>query len=412
MADRYDVVVVGAGIAGSALASVLARAGKDVLVLEQQTTYKDKVRGETMPPWGVLEATRMGLLDTLDAAGGEMATAFVLYDELRTPEEAEAMSLPLGMFVPGVEGQLNVGHPEASEALSTRAQADGATVVRGIGDVKVTYGDEPSVRYTDGGDVKDVSCRLVVGADGRTSTVRRQAGLELEERPAVVYCAGLLVRAATDFTRKNTLGSEGDVHFLAFPRTDDLTRLYLMVDVARQPEFTGPQRLEHVRAAFARLTCFPAAAALAAGEAAGPAGGAPMTDSWTTEAPAVPGAVLIGDAAGWNDPIIGQGLSIALRDARSVGEVLVGSDDWSPAAFSAYVAERKERMRRLAIAAHITTEMRCTFTDEGRARRQRWFGAQMSDPVVLGQALAPLAGPEGQDEACFTDEAVAATLAL
>lgn len=381
-------------------------------MLEQQVAYKDKVRGETMPPWGVLEATRMGMLDTLYEAGAEMATSFVLYDELRTPAEAEAKALPLGMFVPGVDGQLNVGHPEASEALSRRAQSDGATVVRGIGDVKVTYGAEPSVRYTDGGEAREASCRLVVGADGRTSTVRRQAGLELEERPAVVYCAGLLVRADTDFKKKNTLGSEGDLHFLAFPRTGDLTRLYLMVDIARQPEFTGPQRLDHVRDAFAKVTSFPAAAALAAGEAAGPAGGAPMTDSWTTEAPVVPGAVLIGDAAGWNDPIIGQGLSIAFRDARAVADVLLASDDWSPAAFSDHVAERKERMRRLAITARITTEMRCTFTEEGRERRQRWFGAQMSDPVVLGQALASLTGPEAQNEACFTDEAVAATVAL
>ncbi|HVE95420.1 MAG TPA: FAD/NAD(P)-binding protein, partial [Pseudonocardiaceae bacterium] len=41
---RLDVVVVGGGIAGSALATVLARDGYEVLVLERQTTYRDKVR--------------------------------------------------------------------------------------------------------------------------------------------------------------------------------------------------------------------------------------------------------------------------------------------------------------------------------------------------------------------------------
>jgi flavin-dependent dehydrogenase len=42
--DRsVDVVVVGGGIAGSALATVLARDGYEVLVLERQTTYRDKV---------------------------------------------------------------------------------------------------------------------------------------------------------------------------------------------------------------------------------------------------------------------------------------------------------------------------------------------------------------------------------
>ena len=412
MADRYDVVVVGAGIAGSALASVLAREGKAVLVLEQQTTYKDKVRGETMPPWGVLETTRMGVLDTLLGAGGELATAFVPYDELQAPAEAEAGALPLAMFVPGADGQLNVGHPEASEALSRRAEADGATVVRGISDVKVTFGAEPVVRYVDGDEAREATCRLVVGADGRTSTVRRQAGIELEERPAVTYGAGLLLHADAGFTGKNTLGTEGDVHFLAFPRTGDLTRVYLMVDIARQPEFTGPQRLEHFVTALGKVTAFPAAAALAAGEPAGPAGGAPMTDSWTTAPPVVPGAVLVGDAAGWNDPVIGQGLSIALRDARTVADVLLGSDDWSPGAFDDYVTERAERMRRLAISARITTEIRCTFTDEGRERRARWFGAFMVDPLMLQQVVAILAGPETADAAAFTDEAVAATLAV
>jgi 2-polyprenyl-6-methoxyphenol hydroxylase-like FAD-dependent oxidoreductase len=412
MTDRYDVVVVGAGIAGSALASVLARAGRQVLVLEQQSTYKDRVRGETMPPWGVLEATRMGLLDTLFDAGGELATAFVPYDELQSPADAEAGALPLSMFVPGADGQLNVGHPEASEALSRRAQADGATVVRGISEVKVTYGAEPRVRFVDGDEAREAVCRLVVGADGRTSTVRRQAGIELEERPPATYGAGLLVRADSGFREKNTIGTEGDAHFLAFPRTDDLTRLYLMVDIARQAEFTGPQRLDNFFAAFAKITSFPAAAALAAGEAAGPAGGSPMTDSWTTTPPVVPGAELIGDPAGWNDPVIGQGLSIALRDARTVGELLAGSDDWSPGAFDGYVAERQERMRRLAISARITTEIRCTFTDEGRARRGRWFEAFLVDPLMLGQIVAILAGPETADAEAFTDRAVAATLAV
>lgn len=412
MVERYDVVVVGAGIAGSALASMLARAGKDVLVLEQQTTYRDKVRGETLSPWGVVEATRLGLLDTLYAAGGELATTFVPYDELRDPADAEANGFPISMFCPGADGQLNVGHPEASEALSTRAETDGASVRRGTRDVEVTFGDRPSVGFLDGETAVDVSCRLVVGADGRTSSVRRQAGLELEERPAVTFGAGLLVRADTGFKEKNTLGTEGDAHYLAFPRSGDLTRLYLMVDIARQPEFTGPQRLDHFLAAFARLTSFPAAPALSEGEPAGPAGGSPMTDSWTTASPVVPGAVLIGDAAGWNDPIVGQGLSIAFRDARTVADVLTGSDDWSVGAFDAYVAERRERMRRLAVSARMQTEIRCTFTDEGRERRARWFQTFLADPRMLGQTLALLAGPETADAASFTDEAIAATLAV
>jgi flavin-dependent dehydrogenase len=48
MARTADVVIVGGGIAGSALATVLARGGHEVVLLERQSVYRDKVRGEGM----------------------------------------------------------------------------------------------------------------------------------------------------------------------------------------------------------------------------------------------------------------------------------------------------------------------------------------------------------------------------
>ena len=53
--QRADFVIVGAGIAGSALAHALASGGRQVLVLEHDLEYRDKVRGENMTPWGVAE---------------------------------------------------------------------------------------------------------------------------------------------------------------------------------------------------------------------------------------------------------------------------------------------------------------------------------------------------------------------
>jgi len=96
-----DVVVVGGGIAGSALATVLARDGYEVLVLERQTTYRDKVRGETISCWGVAELLRLDLEKPLLDAGGSYADRFVGFDETIDPADAEAAAVPLDRMLPG-----------------------------------------------------------------------------------------------------------------------------------------------------------------------------------------------------------------------------------------------------------------------------------------------------------------------
>jgi choline dehydrogenase-like flavoprotein len=50
-----DIVIVGSGIAGGAQGTVLARARFEVVLLERESNFPDRVRGEFMPPWGVTE---------------------------------------------------------------------------------------------------------------------------------------------------------------------------------------------------------------------------------------------------------------------------------------------------------------------------------------------------------------------
>ena len=71
--EAFEVVIIGGGIAGNALATVLARAGRAVLVLERATVYRDRVRGELFRPWGVAEARQLGLYELAFARRGRSA---------------------------------------------------------------------------------------------------------------------------------------------------------------------------------------------------------------------------------------------------------------------------------------------------------------------------------------------------
>lgn len=124
-----------------------------------------------------------------------------------------------------------------------------------------------------------------------------------------------------------------------------------------------------------------------------------MTDAWAD--PCVPGAVLVGDAAGWNDPIIGQGLSISLRDARLVSEVLCSGRGWSVADFGGYVTERRERMRRLRFAAGVTTELQALADPAAPARRRAYNAAMATDPALVGARLVVQLGPEREPAESF-----------
>ena len=91
--NQFDVVIVGAGIGGSALAIVLAQAGFEVLMLEKSDVHKDVVRGEWLAPWGVSEADELGLTDLYVAHGGHRIDRHISYGELVTPTEAESYAV-------------------------------------------------------------------------------------------------------------------------------------------------------------------------------------------------------------------------------------------------------------------------------------------------------------------------------
>lgn len=411
MAEQYDVVVVGGGIAGSGLATVVARAGKSVLVLEKSEVYQDMVRGEWLAPWGVVDARKAGLYDVLAAENDHHLPYHLEYGDGIEAAEAEAARLDLGRFVPGVPGPMAIGHPQACQALANAATAAGATVLRGTGDVRIEAGSGPSVTYSHGGETHEVRCQLIVGADGRGSTVRRQAGIGLEQEPTHHMFAGLLVHDAHGWDdQAQVIGTEGDLQFFIFPQGKGRLRLYYSHGLDQKSRFSGEDASRKFLDAF-QFKTLPNCEAVTKATIAGPCHSIPNQGA-KAEAPVAPGIVLVGDAAGYSDPIIGQGLAIAMRDVRLVGEALLGETKWTPETFAPYAEERVERMRRLSWAARLSTLLQAEFGPEATARKLRFRARSAADPTLgLGRA-AGMMGPEMLPPQAFTDEEFARVAAV
>lgn len=402
MAHTFDVVVVGGGIAGGALALALARGGLGVLVLERQVTYRDRILGEGMMPWGVAEARRNGVEDAIigNPEGTVTLTHWLEYGSGRDPEsvEADALAYPFREAVPDVEGILCVRHPIACAAFIAAAERGGAVVVRGAAGIRTVLGPRPIVSWTVDDQPDEASCRLVVGADGKVSTMRRTARMELREDAPTSVAAGMLTGGLDGAPA--TMGyslTESDRRLISFPQAGARARLYVCVSIAERKRFSGAAGVERFLAAWASPS-LPFGDVIAGGRSEGPCGTFPLNSAYV-DTPVGDGVVLIGDAAGWVDPLIGQGLSMAMRDARSIAEVLLDGQRWDPASFAGYVTERRHRLTVLALNARVQQRLDVDFSDEFVPRRVE-VGDTLHSDEMFGPLLGTqLRGPESADPA-------------
>ena len=115
-------------------------------------------------------------------------------------------------------------------------------------------------------------------------------------------------------------------------------------------------------------------------------------DTWT-DGPFAPGVVLVGDSAGYNDPIVGQGLSLAMADIRDVSRVIIAGGR-AAADFEAYRTARSDRFAKQRLASQTMADMMCTFGEDAANRRLRALPMLGSDETVGLLAATLFAGPE------------------
>ncbi len=380
---RADVVIVGGGVAGSSLAGALARAGLGVVVVEREARFRDRIRGEALHPWGASEVARLGLVDALVAAGALPLPIWQTYHD-RVPDPPYRWRDD----APDDRVEWGVPHAALQAALLDRAAAAGATVLRpatATGARPVPGGAEVDVESAQG--ALTLRARLVVGADGRRSVVRRWLGAELTTDPPHHEIGGVLLAGATlDRTSAHVARWPGGMT-TSFPQAGERARVYWIRGTRSGPAAGAAAQI--VRAVSER---FPPGA-FSRATVAGPAAFFSCSDVWPTSRHGR-GMVLVGDAAGANDPAQGHGLSLAFHDARMLGDLLTSDRDWD-AAVAAFGRERAAIGETLL--EHGRWVGRLTI-DEGPGAdrlRERVARARDADPAAGGFAGIYLFGPFG-----------------
>ncbi len=292
---RPDVAIVGGGPAGLAVAIVAAEQGLSTLVLERRDGPPDKACGEGLLPPAVRGLHRLGADAYLPPRGSRWFTGIRFIQE-----DGSTACAPL----PG-RGGLGIRRTVLAEALTRRARALGAEVRFGcqvLGFGATAAGAE--LRTTGG----TVRARLVVGADGLHSALRRQAGFEAPAGEHRRFAVRRHFRVApwTDCVEVyvDRLGEA-----VMTPVADDAVN----VNVVWAHGAVERPSLERLAARFpsleARLGGAPAISSIIG---AGPM--AQRVSRRTGER-----MVLVGDAAGFLDSISAEGLSTAFTSALILG---------------------------------------------------------------------------------------------
>ena len=308
MSESFDVVVVGARCAGAPLATMLARAGLRVCVVDKDRFPSDTLSTHGIQPTGVQVLERLGVLDTLLEVAPPMVRARMVFDD----------AVALIEDVPAITGApvLSVRRPTLDQVLVNAAAEAGAevrtqTAVTGL---VVDCGRVAGVTSTAG----NLRAPLVVGADGTRSTVAKLVGAKESHSTPNGRVFMWSYYEADPTHGEMWIGKLDDYAYLVTPTDGGLTLVGACPSIDRRDEVRGDREAVYE----AGVRAWPELhAGVAGARREGPIHTMANMHGFF-RASAGPGWVLVGDAGHFKDPTPGQGIADALRQAEKLAAAI------------------------------------------------------------------------------------------
>lgn len=407
--ERYDVVIVGAGMAGCATAQALARADvgdrRRILIIDMHRGAPPRFAGEFIHPRGTQVLDDLDFYGPLREAGAIDVDGFVVF------ENADAHQVDL--HYAKVRGQrprgIAVHHKTLVNVMRDVIRKDPTIdllegwTLRDL--IRDRRGGIRGVVIGQNGHTSTVACDLVVGADGKRSAVRKLAGIPAE-RETIGFTSGIeLIDASlpAPTCAHVILGAWGPI--LAYPilrNEDGSVSSRVTFDLPRELPAKGDRLAQYLMNAYVPYLPAPLSSQVAAG----------LRDRTLEMAPTVslsappatqPGIALVGDAGGCSHPITASGMTMGLRDAETLGREAARrahaptEEPWlTIASLRRYRADHDRYVpTRQALAEAIYETFRGG--DEGRrAIRRALFGYWSSGEAARKRSMALLSCAEGR----------------